>query len=71
MEARISHLKRAFGLRRTRLRRLGGARTWVGLGIFAYKPAADDGGCRMTRTGGRPASTRTAAATPTKTSSGK
>jgi IS5 family transposase len=24
------------GLRRTRLRRLGGARTWVGLGIFAY-----------------------------------
>jgi transposase, IS5 family len=36
VEARISHLKRAFGLRRTRLRRLGGARTWVGLGIFAY-----------------------------------
>jgi transposase, IS5 family len=36
IEARISHLKRAFGLRRTRLRRLGGARTWVGLGIFAY-----------------------------------
>jgi IS5 family transposase len=31
IEARISHLKRAFGLRR-----LGGARTWVGLGIFAY-----------------------------------
>jgi hypothetical protein len=30
------HLKRGFGLRRTRLRRLGGARTWVGLGIFAY-----------------------------------
>jgi hypothetical protein len=27
IEARISHLKRAFGLRRTRLRRLGGART--------------------------------------------
>jgi IS5 family transposase len=23
-------------LRRTRLGRLGGARTWVGLGIFAY-----------------------------------
>jgi IS5 family transposase len=36
IEARISHLKGAFGLRRTRLRRLGGARTWVGLGIFAY-----------------------------------
>jgi IS5 family transposase len=36
IEARISYLKRAFGLRRTRLRRLGGARTWVGLGIFAY-----------------------------------
>jgi transposase, IS5 family len=36
IEARISHLKRAFGLRRTRLRRLPGARTWVGLGIFAY-----------------------------------
>jgi IS5 family transposase len=35
VEARISHLKRSFGLRRTRLRRLGGARTWVGLGIFA------------------------------------
>ena len=33
IEARISHLKRSFGLRRTRLRRLGGARTWVGLGI--------------------------------------
>jgi transposase, IS5 family len=36
IEARISHLKRGFGLRRTRLGRLGGARTWVGLGIFAY-----------------------------------
>jgi IS5 family transposase len=36
IEARISHLTRAFGLRRTRLRRLGGARTWAGLGIFAY-----------------------------------
>jgi transposase, IS5 family len=36
IEARISHLKRAFGLRRTRLRRLGGARIWVALGIFAY-----------------------------------
>jgi IS5 family transposase len=36
IEARISHLKRSFGLRRTRLRRLAGATTWVGLGIFAY-----------------------------------
>jgi transposase, IS5 family len=36
IEARISHLKRSFGLRRTRLRRLGGACIWVGLGIFAY-----------------------------------
>ena len=36
IEARISHLKRGFGLRRTRMRRLAGARTWVGLGIFAY-----------------------------------
>jgi IS5 family transposase len=36
IEARISHLNRGFGLRRTRLRRLAGARTWVGLGVFAY-----------------------------------
>jgi transposase, IS5 family len=36
IEARISHLKRGFGLRRARLRRLPGARIWVGLGIFAY-----------------------------------
>jgi transposase, IS5 family len=36
IEARISHLKPGFGLRRTRLRRLAGARSWVGLGIFAY-----------------------------------
>jgi IS5 family transposase len=36
IEARISQLKRSFGLGRTRLRRLSGARTWVGLGIFAY-----------------------------------
>jgi IS5 family transposase len=36
VEARISHLKRAFGLGRTRLRRLRGAQVWVGLGIFAY-----------------------------------
>jgi IS5 family transposase len=36
IEARISHLKRGFGLRRTRMRRLPGARIWVGLGVFAY-----------------------------------
>jgi transposase, IS5 family len=36
IEARISQLKRGFGLRRTRLRRLPGAQIWVGLGIFAY-----------------------------------
>jgi IS5 family transposase len=36
IEGRIGQLKRGFGLRRTRLRRLGGAQTWVGLGIFAY-----------------------------------
>jgi transposase, IS5 family len=36
IKGRIRHLKRGFGLRRTRLRRLGAARTWVGLGIFAY-----------------------------------
>jgi IS5 family transposase len=36
IEARISHLKRSFGLRRTRLRRLPGAQTWVGLGVFTY-----------------------------------
>ncbi|WP_433207083.1 ISNCY family transposase [Nocardia sp. CA-107356] len=36
VEARISHLKRGFGLRRTRMRRHEGARTWIGLGIFAY-----------------------------------
>jgi transposase, IS5 family len=36
IEARISQLKRSFGLGRTRLRRLPGAQVWVGLGIFAY-----------------------------------
>jgi len=36
IEARISHLKRSFGLRRTRLRRLAGATIWVGLGVLAY-----------------------------------
>jgi IS5 family transposase len=38
IEARSSHRQRSFGLRRTRLRRLGGARTWAGLGIFADNP---------------------------------
>lgn len=35
-EGRISHLKRSYGLRRTRLRGHEGARAWVGWGIFAY-----------------------------------
>jgi IS5 family transposase len=35
IEAQISHLKRSFGFRRTRLRRLAGAQTWAGLGISA------------------------------------
>jgi hypothetical protein len=49
-----------------------GRRPYLGRpGDLRLQAAADDGGCRMTRTGGRPASTRTAAATPTKTSSGQ
>lgn len=36
IEARISHLKRSFGFRHTRLRRLTGAQIWAGLGVFAY-----------------------------------
>lgn len=35
-EGRISHLKRRYGLRRSRLRGHPGARTWVGWGILAY-----------------------------------
>ena len=35
-EGRISHLKRGYGLRRSRLRGHPGARTWVGWGILAY-----------------------------------
>jgi transposase, IS5 family len=35
-EGRISHLKRSYGLRRSRLRGHPGARTWVGWGILAY-----------------------------------
>jgi IS5 family transposase len=35
-EGRISHLKRAYGLRRSRLKGHRGARTWVGWAILAY-----------------------------------
>jgi transposase, IS5 family len=35
-EGRISHLKRSYGLRRTRLRGHDGARAWVGWGLLAY-----------------------------------
>ena len=35
-EGRISHLKRSYGLRRSRLRGHAGARAWVGWGILAY-----------------------------------
>jgi IS5 family transposase len=35
-EGRISHLKRSYGLRRTRLRGHDGARTWVGWSVLAY-----------------------------------
>jgi transposase, IS5 family len=35
-EGRISHLKRRYGLRRTRLRGHDGARTWVGWAVLAY-----------------------------------
>jgi transposase, IS5 family len=31
-----TRVKRSFGLRRTRLLRLPGAKTWAGLGVFAY-----------------------------------
>jgi transposase, IS5 family len=36
IEARISHLNRGFGMKRARLRRIQGAKTWTGLSIFAY-----------------------------------
>lgn len=36
VEARISHLNRGFGMKRTRLRHTDGAKSWSGLGIFAY-----------------------------------
>ena len=35
-EGRISHLKRRYGLRRTRLKGHHGARTWTAWGILAY-----------------------------------
>jgi len=35
-EGRISHLKRSYGLRRTRLRGHDGASAWIGWGILAY-----------------------------------
>lgn len=35
-EGRISHLKRSYGLRRSRLRGHQGARTWVGWGLLVY-----------------------------------
>jgi transposase, IS5 family len=35
-EGRISHLKRRYGLRRSRLRGHPGARTWVAWGVLAY-----------------------------------
>jgi IS5 family transposase len=35
-EGRISHLKRRYGMRRTRLRGQDGAKTWIGWGILAY-----------------------------------
>jgi IS5 family transposase len=35
-EGRISHLKRSYAMRRSRLRGHDGARTWVGWGILAY-----------------------------------
>jgi transposase, IS5 family len=36
IEGRISHLKRRYGMRRTRLKGHHGARTWVAWGILAY-----------------------------------
>jgi IS5 family transposase len=38
-EGRISHFKRRFGGRRTRFRRMRGARTWVGFGVLAHNLA--------------------------------
>ena len=36
IEGRISHLKRGYGLRRTRLKGDDGMRTWTGWAILAY-----------------------------------
>ena len=36
IEGRISHLKRRYGLRRTRLKGHAGARTWVAWSVLAY-----------------------------------
>ncbi|MGB8990076.1 MAG: hypothetical protein WCC37_25995 [Candidatus Sulfotelmatobacter sp.] len=36
IEGRISHLKRGYGLRRTRLKGDNGMRTWTGWAILAY-----------------------------------
>lgn len=36
IEGRISHLKRRYGMRRTRLKGHQGARTWVGWAILTY-----------------------------------
>ena len=38
IEGRISHLKRRYGLKRTRLKGHDGARAWVAWGILAYNP---------------------------------
>ena len=35
-EGRISHLKRRYGLRRSRLKGSEGARTWTGWAVYAY-----------------------------------
>ena len=35
-EGRISHLKRGYGLRRSRLKGAEGERTWTGWAVFAY-----------------------------------
>ena len=41
-EARISCAKRHFGLARTRIDGLAGARTWCGHDVFVTKPATDE-----------------------------
>ena len=51
VEARISHLKRGFGLRRTRLRRLGRRPHLGRAGDLCLQPAAHDRGRAMTPLG--------------------